>query len=68
MKNPALKGNEEGVDNMISSKAANMTATIQMIEHIYGSAENYMTGTLGLSEDQLTQIRKNMIAHTPPML
>lgn len=66
--NPALEGDEAGVDNMISSKAANMLATIDMLEQTYGNAERYVTEELGFSNARVEQLKKNLIAKTPPTL
>ncbi|PNS17962.1 hypothetical protein CAC42_3921 [Sphaceloma murrayae] len=59
LKNDALKGNEEGVDNMISSKAENMKVTIQLIKEIWGGAEGYVREVVGLSEEEVEGLRRN---------
>ena len=68
LQNPALQGNEEGVNNMTSSKAENMRATIDMVRTVYGSAEKYITEVVCLSEEQVMRLRKNLISNEKPML
>lgn len=62
LKNPALEGNREGVGNMISSKKENMAATIKMLREEYGSAEGYMGSQCQLSDEEIAQLRRNMLA------
>ncbi|TKA74003.1 hypothetical protein B0A55_07743 [Friedmanniomyces simplex] len=59
--NPALGGNREGVENMVSSKRENMLATLEMIKREFGTAEQYMRGQCGLSEKEVQRIRKNVM-------
>lgn len=68
LKNPALAGNEQGVQNMISSKSENMKATIEMIGEIFGGAEGYVSQVVGLSAEQIAQLRKNLTVQTAPIL
>lgn len=68
LKHPALAGNEKGVENMSSSRAESMLASIQMLQEIYGSAEGYVTQHLGFSESEMKQLKKNLISNTPPIL
>lgn len=68
LNNPALAGNEAGVQNMISSKPENMRATIKMIEQVYGSAEKYLTEVVGLKEHELNQLRTNLTTDRMPLL
>lgn len=68
LRNPGLAGNEEGVDNMIASKSANMTATIDMIRITYGGAEGYARRVLGLSLEQIAQLRRNLTEQAAPVL
>jgi hypothetical protein len=60
MKNPALSGNPQGIQNMISSKPANMEATIDMINGEFGGAENYMREYCKLSVEDIARLRKNL--------
>ncbi|KAK5113032.1 hypothetical protein LTR85_011054 [Meristemomyces frigidus] len=60
LKNPALEGNTEGVNNMVSSKAENMLATVEMINQEFGGAETYMMKNCGLSEDEVKRLRKSI--------
>lgn len=62
LKNPALQGNEEGVQNMISSQPEKMAATIEMMQRVYGGAEGYVRDVVGLSDEQIQQIRKNLLS------
>ncbi|KAI4715723.1 hypothetical protein E4T48_08090 [Aureobasidium sp. EXF-10727] len=62
LKNPALEGNEEGVRNMISAQPEKMAATIDMIQSVYGGAEGYVRDVVGLSDEQIAQIRKNLLS------
>lgn len=62
LKNPALVGNEEGVKNMISAQPEKMAATIEMMKEVYGGAEGYVREVVGLSGEQIEQIRKNLLS------
>ncbi|CAD0090558.1 unnamed protein product [Aureobasidium mustum] len=62
LKNPALKDNEEGVKNMISAQPEKMAATIEMIQNVYGGAEGYVRDVVGLNDEQIAQIRKNLLS------
>ncbi|TKA47261.1 hypothetical protein B0A54_02739 [Friedmanniomyces endolithicus] len=59
--NPALGGNREGVENMVSSKRENMLATLEMIRKEYGSAGEYMKKQCGLSDAEVQRVRKNIM-------
>lgn len=61
LQNPALAGNEEGVDNMTSSKEQNMRGTIEMLNKELGGAEEYCRKVLGLTDRELDALRKNLI-------
>ncbi|KAL1311587.1 hypothetical protein AAFC00_001703 [Neodothiora populina] len=67
LKNPALAGNEDGVDNMISSREENMSATVEMIQERYGGAERYMTERLGLSSEQIERLKGNLVVDVQPV-
>lgn len=62
LKNPALKGSTEGIKEMISAQPDKMVATIDMIQNVYGSAEGYVKNVVGLSDEQIAQIRKNLLS------
>ncbi|THY74838.1 hypothetical protein D6C86_04418 [Aureobasidium pullulans] len=62
LKNPALVGNEDGVKNMISAQPEKMAATIEMMKEVYGGAEGYVREVVGLSGEQIEQIRKNLLS------
>ncbi|KAK3679605.1 hypothetical protein LTR37_021376 [Vermiconidia calcicola] len=61
LKNPALEGNRDGVQNMVSSKKENMVAAIEMIEKEFGSAETYMREKCGLKDDEIEQLRSSLL-------
>ncbi|CZR62857.1 related to protein-tyrosine phosphatase [Phialocephala subalpina] len=63
--NPALKGNPEGAKNLISAKAANMLATLKMINENFGGAEGYIINKCGLTKTDVEKIRKNLIVEKP---
>jgi len=58
--NPALGGNREGVENMVSSKRENMLATLEMVKREFGSAQEYMK-SCGLSDDEIQRVRKTVV-------
>jgi len=60
MKNPAINGNIEGVQNMISSKEENMRDTIDMINKDFGGAEEYMRKNCEMSDREIEKLRKNL--------
>lgn len=61
LKNPALDGNREGVQNMVSSKKENMIAAIEMIQEVFGGPEAYMRDYCKLTDGEIEQIRRNLI-------
>lgn len=68
MQNPVFEGDEVRVKNMISSKADNMAATIEMIKQEYGSAEEYISKVVGLKDTQIEQLKKNLKSSAVPVL
>ncbi|KAF2770611.1 tyrosine protein phosphatase 5 [Teratosphaeria nubilosa] len=60
LKNPALGGDENGVNNMISSKPENMRATIEMFNNDFGGAERYMMEYCSLSEAEIKLLQQNI--------
>jgi len=62
IRNPALEGNREGVGNMVSSKKENMAATLIMLRKEYGSAEAYIRDQCKLSDEEIAQIKKSLLA------
>lgn len=60
MLNPALGGNVEGIANMTSSKKENMDASIDMIEADFGGARGYMKKWCGMSDDEISRLKKNI--------
>ncbi|KAK3683083.1 hypothetical protein LTR37_020568 [Vermiconidia calcicola] len=61
LKNPALEGNRDGVQNMVSSKKENMVAAIEMIGKEFEGAETYMREKCGLEDDDIEQLRSNLL-------
>ncbi|KAI9719558.1 MAG: hypothetical protein M1812_003329 [Candelaria pacifica] len=55
-----LKANQEGVKNMISAKAENMLAALEMMRASYDGAVGYLTQNCGLSLEDLYKIRRNL--------
>ncbi|TKX27219.1 protein tyrosine phosphatase-like protein 2 [Elsinoe australis] len=68
LKNDALVGNEEGVENMISSKEENMRVTLGLIKEVWGSADSYVKEVVGLSEEEVVGLRKNFESEEAPVL
>lgn len=62
MKNPALGGDKQGIFNMISSKAENMNATIDMIDTEFGGAEKYVREYCKLTDAEVEALKKNLHA------
>ena len=62
LQNPALNGNREGVQYMVSSRKENMDAALNMIDESFGGAECYVKQKCSLSDDDIGQIRKNLLA------
>lgn len=60
LKNPALNGNRDGVQNMVSSKKENMEAALKMIDADFGGAEEYMKKSCGLSDAEVDRIKTNL--------
>lgn len=67
LKNPALEGDEEGVERMIGAREENMRNTIKMIEEVYGSAERYVVEVVGLSEEEVQSLRRNLRCEDVPI-
>ncbi|KAE8454494.1 hypothetical protein EG329_000117 [Mollisiaceae sp. DMI_Dod_QoI] len=63
--NPALVDNPEGAKNLISAKAANMLATLKMINDRFRGAEGYIINKCGLTKTDVDNIRRNLIVETP---
>ncbi|QIW99935.1 hypothetical protein AMS68_005453 [Peltaster fructicola] len=61
LKNPALEGNEAGVQNMVSSKKENMLASIDMIKTQFGGAEGYLRDYCKLSDGDVELLKKNLL-------
>ncbi|KAF4953369.1 hypothetical protein FSARC_12420 [Fusarium sarcochroum] len=65
MKSPELKENPEGAKRMLGAKPENMLAALEVLRQQHGSVEEYVVKSCGLSQDDLEQIRKNLIVpHT----
>ncbi|KAI9696367.1 MAG: hypothetical protein M1836_005645 [Candelina mexicana] len=61
LQGPALKGNHEGAENMVSAKAENMLAALKMLRASLDGVEGYLTQNCGLSMEDLDKIRKNVL-------
>ncbi len=61
LKEPALEGNQEGAKNMVSAKAENMLAALQMMRASFDGAEGYLTRKCDFSVEDLEKIRENLI-------
>jgi len=62
---PVFRDNWQGALNMGSAKAETMQATLKMIREKYGGAEAYFKRYTSLSDDDLVQIRKNLLVPYP---
>lgn len=56
-----LKGNRAGVERMVSSRAESMVGTLRMIREKWGGAESFVREKVGLSEEEVEAIRKNLV-------
>ncbi|TGO89678.1 hypothetical protein BPOR_0098g00090 [Botrytis porri] len=65
MTHPAIKDDHEGAENLISSKAENMLATLKMLHEKFGGAESYVIEKCGLTIDEVERIRRNLIVESP---
>ncbi|CAD6443949.1 38062db6-ce87-42d9-9ac4-7bb3f2de0d0f [Sclerotinia trifoliorum] len=65
MEHPAIKDDHEGAENLISSKAENMLATLKMLIEKFGGAEGYVIEKCGLTAGEVEKIRKNLIIESP---
>lgn len=61
LKNPALEGNADGVQRMVSSKRESMVASVEMIGKEFGGSEGYMREWCGLGEGEVEGIRENLL-------
>ncbi|KAG8625404.1 hypothetical protein KVT40_007155 [Elsinoe batatas] len=68
LRNEALKGNEEGVESMIGSRAENMRVTLELIDELYGGAEGYLRKVVGLTDGEIEGLRRNFGSEEEPVL
>ncbi|KAH7236346.1 protein-tyrosine phosphatase-like protein [Fusarium tricinctum] len=61
MKSPELEANPEGARRLLGAKPENMLAALKALREQHDSVEKYVVKSCGLSEDDLEQIRKNLI-------
>jgi hypothetical protein len=61
MKIPELQENPEGAKRMLGAKPENMLAALRKLREQHSSVEQYLVNYCGLSEDDLEQVRKNLI-------
>ncbi|CZT06927.1 hypothetical protein WAI453_012828 [Rhynchosporium graminicola] len=66
-KNPALQAirNPKAASNLISAKAVYMLATLERIRLDFGGPEGYIIAKCGLTEEDIANIRKNLIVEIP---
>ncbi|KAJ7072922.1 protein-tyrosine phosphatase-like protein [Mycena amicta] len=58
---PACVANMEGTMNMGSSKKESMRAILDMIREEYGGAAEYLRNKVGLTEEDVQTVRKNLV-------
>ncbi|KAF5017686.1 hypothetical protein F66182_10360 [Fusarium sp. NRRL 66182] len=61
MESPELKANPEGARRLLGAKPENMLAALEALREQHGSVEQYVVKNCGLSQDDLEQIRKNLV-------
>ncbi|KAF5657535.1 tyrosin-phosphatase [Fusarium heterosporum] len=61
MKSPELKANPEGARRLLGAKPENMLAALKTLREQHGSVEQYVVESCGLSQNDLEQIRKNLV-------
>jgi pimeloyl-ACP methyl ester carboxylesterase len=57
---------EEMFENLVSSKYESMISTIHMFNRNYGGIEGYCRDKLGLADEDLEKIRKNLLTDARP--
>ncbi|KAL1842817.1 hypothetical protein VTJ49DRAFT_4146 [Mycothermus thermophilus] len=57
----ALGGDRTRAENMVRARKENMLLTLTYLRARYGSAERYVIDHLGLSEESVAQIRRNLL-------
>ncbi|RBR12875.1 uncharacterized protein FIESC28_08438 [Fusarium coffeatum] len=65
MKIPELQENPEGAKRMLGARPENMLAALEALREQHGSVEQYLVKNCGLSEDDLQQVRRNLIVPHP---
>lgn len=68
MANPEFEGGRAKAEDMISSKKENMLATLGMLQEVYGGAERYVREVLGMEEDAVARLRRNVVCEDRPVL
>ncbi|KND87944.1 Tyrosine-protein phosphatase [Tolypocladium ophioglossoides CBS 100239] len=61
---PALDGDAEAAERMLSSRPESMLETLKMLREEYGSVEDYVINVCGLSKEEIAGIRRNLGADT----
>ncbi|KAF2224300.1 tyrosine protein phosphatase 5, partial [Elsinoe ampelina] len=59
LRNEALRGDEEGVESLIGSRAENMRVTLELVDEVYGGAEGYLRKVVGLTDGEIEGLRRN---------
>ncbi|KAK2750433.1 hypothetical protein FQN57_003913 [Myotisia sp. PD_48] len=67
-KHPALNGNREGAERMVSARAEAMKGTLKWLDETYGSAEGYLREAMGFSDEDIEIIRKNLVVDEKAIL
>lgn len=57
------EGGREGVERMITSRAENMRATMEMVGREYGGVEAYLREKCGLGDDEIEKMRTLLVAN-----
>ncbi|KAF4548864.1 Hypothetical protein D9617_25g061940 [Elsinoe fawcettii] len=68
LRNEALKGNEDGVENMISSRAENMRVTLELVEEVWGGPERYLRDVVRLSDGEIEALKRRFGSEEEPVL
>lgn len=61
LKSPELQGNPEGAKRMLGAKTENMLGALKAMREQHGSVEQYVVEKCGLSQEEVEQIRKNLV-------
>ena len=68
VKNPNLGLNEEALKNIVLAKEEYMASLCRILDERYGGAATYIAEHLGLGEDIVTGLKRNLIVDEAPVL